>query len=81
MALEVYRYRIEGVSPLLMHSPQALMEGGPAGPSTKKVPTPEAEAEKGAYRDEGNFHPESVWGQTTCVSSPSPYKPELPCHP
>ena len=38
-----------------MHSPQALMEGGSASPSTKKVPTPEEEAEKGAYRDEAGF--------------------------
>ena len=55
MGLEVYRYRIEGVSSLLMHSPQAMMEGGPSGPSTKKIPTPEEEAEKGAYRNEEGF--------------------------
>ena len=50
--MEVYRYGIEGVSSLLMHSPSAMMGGRPAGPSTKKIPTPEEEAEKGAYRDE-----------------------------
>ena len=55
MTLEVYRYRIEGVSSLLMHSPRALMEGGPAGPAAKRIPTPEEEAEKGAYRDEEGF--------------------------
>ena len=55
MGLEVYRYRIEGVSSLLMHSPQAMMEGSPSGPSTKKIPTPEEEAEKGAYRSEEGF--------------------------
>ena len=52
MALEVYRYRIDGVSSLLMHSPRAMMEGRPTGPTTKRIPTPEEEAEKGAYRDE-----------------------------
>ena len=55
MALEVCRYRIEGVSSLLMHSPQALMEGRPAGPTTRRIPTPEEEAEKGAYRDDEGF--------------------------
>ena len=52
MSIEVYRYGIQGVSSLLMHSPRALMEGRPIGPTTKKIPSPEEEAEKGAYRDE-----------------------------
>ena len=52
MALAVYRYRIEGVSSLLMHSPQALMEGRPVGATTKRIPSHEDEAEKGAYRDD-----------------------------
>lgn len=52
MALEVHRYRVEGISSLLMHSPQAMMEGRTAGPTTKTIPTPEEEAEKGVYRDE-----------------------------
>ena len=55
MALEVYRYRIEGVSSLLMHSPRAMMESRPSGPTTRRIPTPEEEAEKGAYRDEDGF--------------------------
>ena len=52
MTLEVYKYRIEGVSSLLMHSPQAMMESRPAGTSTKQIPSAEQEAEKGAYRNE-----------------------------
>ena len=52
MTLEVYKYRIEGVSSLLMHSPQAMMESRPAGTSTKQIPSAEEEAEKGAYRNE-----------------------------
>ena len=55
MALEVYRYRIEGVSPLLMHSPKGMMEGRPAGATARKIPSPEEEAEKGAYRDEEGY--------------------------
>lgn len=55
LTLEVYGYRIEGVSSLLMHSPKAMMEGRPTGPSAKKIPTPEEEAEKGAYRDEEGY--------------------------
>lgn len=52
MSIDVYRYGIEGVSSLLMHSPKAMMEGRPVGPTTKRIPSPEEEAEKGAYRDE-----------------------------
>lgn len=55
VALEVHRYRIEGVSSLLMHSPRAMMEGRPAGAAVRRIPTPEEEAEKGAYRDEQGF--------------------------
>ena len=55
MALEVYRYRIEGVSSLLMHSPEVMMEPKPVGVTTRRIPSPEEEAEKGAYRDEEGF--------------------------
>lgn len=52
MVLEVYSYRVEGVSSLLMHSPKAMMEDGPSGSSVKRIPSREEEAEKGTYRDE-----------------------------
>lgn len=55
MPLEVYWYRVEGISSLLMRSPQAMMEDRPAGATTKRIPSPEEEAEKGAYRDEQGF--------------------------
>lgn len=55
MSMQVYRYRIDGVSSLLMHSPRALMEGRPVGPTTKRIPSHEEEAEKGAYRDDEGF--------------------------
>lgn len=55
LALEVYRYRIEGMSSLLMHSPRVMMEGRTAGATTKRVPSPEEEAERGAYRDSDGF--------------------------
>ena len=55
MAMELYTYHIEGVSSLLMHSPKAMMEAQPTGPATRRIPTPEEEAEKGAYRDEEGF--------------------------
>lgn len=54
MSLEVYGFRVVGTSPLLMHSPQAMRPAGaPTGTTVKTVPTPEEEAEAGAYRDEG----------------------------
>lgn len=55
MALEVYGYRVEGVSSLLMHSPAAMMEPQSERPTTKRIPAPEEEAEKGCYRDEEGF--------------------------
>ena len=55
MALEIYRFRVEGVSSLLMHSPKAMMEGRPTGATTRRIPAPEEEAEKGAYRDSNGF--------------------------
>lgn len=63
MALEVYRYRIEGVSSLLQHNPRVMAEpsgGSATGP--KKIPAPEEEAEKATYRDEeGNLYAPSMW--------------------
>lgn len=53
--MEKYAYRVEGVSSLLMHSPEAMLEARPAGPKARRIPTPEEEAEKGAYRDEEGF--------------------------
>lgn len=55
MELQVYKYRIEGVSSLLMHSPKSMMEGAPTSPSVRRIPGPREEAEKGAYRDEEGF--------------------------
>lgn len=55
MALEVFRYRIDGVSSLLMHSPKGLLQDKPVGATAKKIPTPEEEAEKGAYREDNGF--------------------------
>jgi hypothetical protein len=56
VALEVYRYRIEGVSSLLMNSPASMRGASPAGAkTTKRIPTPEEEAERGAYRDEEGY--------------------------
>lgn len=56
MAIEVYGYRVEGTSSLLMHSPKAMMDGRSASDtSPKKIPAPEEEAERSAYRDEEGF--------------------------
>ncbi len=46
-----YVYRIVGISPLMMHNPQGSMEAPTGGLGKKReVPTPDVEAERGAYR-------------------------------
>lgn len=48
MAWRVFCARIQGVSPLLMHSPRNMRGAEAVG--RKKIPTPEDEAEAGTYR-------------------------------
>lgn len=43
-------YRVTGTSPLLMHSPASMSKAKDGGPKAKHIPTPEEEAEAGAYR-------------------------------
>jgi len=47
--LQEYRFKILGVTPLLMHAPTAMGSNG-SSPKRKEVPPPEEEAERGAYR-------------------------------
>ena len=47
--LKTYRFRVVGVSPLLMHNPASMANSGEA--RRKTIPTPEEEAEAGCYRD------------------------------
>lgn len=51
MAAERVTFEVEGQTPLLMHNPAGMLRksGGAKGPK-QKVPTPEDEAEAGAYR-------------------------------
>jgi hypothetical protein len=48
--METVRFRIHGISPLLMNSPKGMKRGGGGSVSTKQIPTPEAEAESKVYR-------------------------------
>jgi hypothetical protein len=62
MAMVEATYRIVGISPLLLHNPAGSMEaGGKKGVGTKKIPTPEDEAEAGTYRTEsGQLYLKSI---------------------
>ena len=48
--MAVIRYRITGISPQLMNSPASMLTPTPTGARAKTVPSPEREAENGAYR-------------------------------
>lgn len=44
-------YKIEGLTPLLLHNPRGMVAAAGAGPSkTKRIPSPEEEAEIATYR-------------------------------
>ncbi len=54
MAIEVASFRIEGISPLLMHSPKAMRSaassnGASRGSASKQIDPPEIEARKALY--------------------------------
>src|SRR5437870_2455916 len=57
MEIKQLTYRIEGLTPLLMHNPQGMMLNPSAStPSkTKRLPSHEEEAELGAYRTAEGF--------------------------
>jgi hypothetical protein len=48
--LKTIIFQITGVTPLLLHSPQGMMDPEPATATAKRKPTPTDEAEKAAYR-------------------------------
>lgn len=48
--MKVYKFRITGLRPLLMHNAAGMLAPKPTGVSVKTIPTPEDEAEAGAYR-------------------------------
>lgn len=55
MDLQVFRFKVTGLLPLLTHNP-AGMGAQSNGPKTKKIPTKEEEAKQGLYIDaDGNF--------------------------
>jgi hypothetical protein len=64
-------FHIVGDSPLLMHSTKGML--APAGAKkmeAKKIPTPEAEAEAGAYRDEaGHLYVPCIFFRQAAVSA------------
>lgn len=56
MATEIHVFKIIGTSPLLMHNPAAMLIAPEdrAKSQKERIPTPAAEAEAGAYRDESS---------------------------
>lgn len=55
--MEVFVYRIQGVSPLLQHNPKSMQSKGVESLTKKKVYVAEDEAEAGSYRNErGEFY-------------------------
>src|SRR5688572_33347941 len=56
MAIELHRFKVIGISSLLMHSQKNMgKEQGGEGLKTKKYPPPAEEAESVAYRDDDGF--------------------------
>lgn len=54
--MELIRFRVTGISPLLMHNPQGMAQRS-NGLGKKTIPTPEDEAEASAYRmDDGQLY-------------------------
>lgn len=69
--------QLRGVTPLLMHkySPQAQLDRALKKTATKDIPTPEEEAEKGAYRDtDGILYIPSRWAMRSMVESGKAFK-------
>lgn len=63
---------LRGVTPLLMHryNPQAQLDKSLKKTNTKNIPTPEEEAEKGAYKmDDGILYAPSRWLMRSMVES------------
>jgi hypothetical protein len=52
MEIKNFTYKVQGVTPLLMHNPQGMMvdANGAAPSKAKRIPSPTEEAELGAYR-------------------------------
>jgi len=74
------RFRCTGISPLLMNNPEAMLkQRGNGGPKVggRAIPTPEVEAENGAYRDgDGLIFPTAAF--RNCLLSgakPMSFKP------
>jgi len=54
--MELIKITVVGTSPLLQHNPAGMARGDDASAKKKTIPTPEAEAEAGCYRDDqGNL--------------------------
>jgi hypothetical protein len=61
MAIGVRKFRVEGISSLLMNSPHGMARGGSAKLDTKKIPSPEDEAASKVYKqDDGTLFLPSI---------------------
>ena len=69
--ISLHIFRIESISPLLMHNP-ASMGGAPAAGAdakVRKIPSPQEEAEKGAYRgDDGVLYSPGIAWKSSLLS-------------
>jgi hypothetical protein len=56
MAIELHKFKVVGISSLLMHSPKNMgKDKSGDGLAAKKYPAPDVEAESVAYRDDDGF--------------------------
>ena len=53
--MKIATFTIRGISPLLMNSASAFTSEDTGGPKTRKIPTPQEEAEAGVYRVNGGL--------------------------
>ena len=68
MNLTERKFKITGVFPLMTHNPASMMSG-PQGPKTKRIPTPEEEAQAGLYvTEDGDYFLPSVAFRSALLS-------------
>ncbi|MCG3133826.1 MAG: hypothetical protein HMLKMBBP_01091 [Planctomycetes bacterium] len=69
------RFRVTGTTPLLMNSPKAMRPVEDGAQASRRTPTPEAEAENGAYRSaDGSLHFPALAFRSALVAAGTGFK-------
>lgn len=69
------RFRLKGISPLLMHNPQSMKRGGGGRLGKKEIPEPEVEAAAARYLlPDGNFYIPAVAVRNSLLSGAKGYR-------